>query len=143
MKSKQTRHPKKNIFLNDKIKHKHVIPCKKIMQKLQVNSLTQCKMKFQYLITYNMKLQNTSFFRQTQSLPKCQTAESLYLTLNPYLMCGSSITSIKPLLAFTRTDPEYPEKDYLNAVTANLILNISPEQINTPLRQIWLQRRTA
>ena len=60
-----------------------------------------------------------------------------------YLMGASSITSNKPLMVFTGTDPEYSVEDYLNAVTANLILNIGPEPINTPLPQNWIQRRTA
>ena len=58
-------------------------------------------------------------------------------------MGGSSITLNKPLLVFTGTDPEFFVEDYLNAVTANLILNIGPEPINTPLRQNWIHRRTA
>ena len=70
-------------------------------------------------------------------------AESLQMTMNPYLMGGSSITSSKPLMVFTGTDPEYSVEDYLNAVTANLILNIGPEPINTPLHQNWIHRRTA
>ena len=70
-------------------------------------------------------------------------AESLQMTMNPYLMGGSSITSNKPLMLLTRTDPEYSVEDYLNAVTANLISNIGPEPINTPLHQNWIHRRTA
>ena len=70
-------------------------------------------------------------------------AESLQMTMNPYLMGGSSITSNKPLMIFTGTDPEYSVEDYLNAVKANLILNIGPEPINTPLHQNWIHRRTA
>ena len=70
-------------------------------------------------------------------------AESLQMTMNPYLMGGSSVTSNKPLMVFTGTDPEYSVEDYLNAVTANLILNIGREPINTPLHQNWLYRRTA
>ena len=70
-------------------------------------------------------------------------AESLQMTMNPYLKGGSSITSNKPLMAFTGTDPEYSVEDYLNAVTANLILNIGPEPINTPLHQNWKYTRTA
>ena len=58
-------------------------------------------------------------------------------------MGGSSITSNKPLMVFTGTDPEYSIEDYLNAVTANLILNIGSEPINTPLHQNWKHRRTA
>ena len=70
-------------------------------------------------------------------------AESLQMTMNPYLMGGSSKTSNKPLMVFTGTDPEYSVEDYLNAVTANLILNIGPEPINTPLHQNWIHRCTA
>ena len=70
-------------------------------------------------------------------------AETLEMTMNPYLMGGSSITSNKPLMVFTGTDPEYSVEDYLNAVTANLILNIGREPINTPLHQNWIHRRTA
>ena len=41
-------------------------------------------------------------------------AESLQMTMNPYLMGGSSITSNKSLMVFTGTDPEYSVEDYLN-----------------------------
>ena len=44
-------------------------------------------------------------------------AESLQMTMNPYFIGGSSITSNKPLMVFTGTDPEYSVEDYLNAVT--------------------------
>ena len=70
-------------------------------------------------------------------------AESLLMTMNPYLMGGSSISSNKPLRVFTGTDPEYYVEDNLNAVRANLILNIRPEPVNTPLHQNWIHRRTA
>ena len=46
-------------------------------------------------------------------------------------------------MVFTGTDPEYSVEDYLNAVTANLILIIGLEPINTPLHQSWIHRRTA
>ena len=36
-------------------------------------------------------------------------AESLQMTMNPYLMGGSSISSNKPLMVFTGTDPEYSD----------------------------------
>ena len=70
-------------------------------------------------------------------------AESLQMTMNPYLMGGLSITSNKPLMVFTGTDPEYSVEDYSNAVTANLILNIGAEPINTSLDQNWIHGRTA
>ena len=47
------------------------------------------------------------------------------------------------MMVFTGTDPEYSVEDYLIAVTANLVLNIGPEPINTPLHQNWIHRRTA
>ena len=46
-------------------------------------------------------------------------------------------------MIFTGTDPEHSVEDYLNAVTANLILNMGPEPINKPLSQNWIHRRTA
>ena len=71
------------------------------------------------------------------------TAESLQMTMNPYLMGGSSTTSNNPMMVFTGTDPEKSVEDYLNAVTANLILNTGPEPVNTPLHQNWILRLTA
>ena len=71
------------------------------------------------------------------------TVVSHQMTLIPYLMSGSPITSDKPLMVFTRTDPEYSVEDYLNAVTANLILNIGSETLNTPSHQNWMHRRRA
>ena len=70
-------------------------------------------------------------------------AESLQMTMSPHLMGGSSITSSKPLMVFTGTDPEYSVEDYLNAVRANLILNIGPEPLTTPLHQKWIHKRIA
>ena len=70
-------------------------------------------------------------------------AESLQMTMNPYPIGGSSITSNKPLMVFTGTDPEYSVEYYLNAVTANSISNIGPEPVITPLHQNWIHRRTA
>ena len=58
-------------------------------------------------------------------------------------MGGLSKTSNKPLIAFTSKDPEYSVEDFLNAVTANLILNKGPEPVITPLHQNWIHRRTA
>ena len=70
-------------------------------------------------------------------------AESLPKTINPYLIGSSSISSHKPLMVFTETDPEYSVEDHLYALTANLILNIGLEPVNTPLHQNWIHRRTA
>ena len=91
-----------------------------------------------YLQRHEIKKNQLSHFSQMPN-----AAESLQMTMTPYLMGGSSITSNKQLMVFTGTDPEYSVEDYLNAVTANLILNIGPEPINTPLHQNWIHRRTA
>ena len=69
--------------------------------------------------------------------------ESLQMTMNPYLMGGSAIQPNEPLMVFTGTEPEYSVEDNLDAVTANLILNIGPEPINMPIHQNWIHRRTA
>ena len=82
------------------------------------------------------------FYLQQHEITKSQltnfsqmpnAAESIQITMKLYLMGGSSKTSNKPLMAFTGAYPEYSVEDYLNAVTANLILNIGPEPLNTPL----------
>ena len=65
------------------------------------------------------------------------------MTMNPFLVGGSSISSNKPLMVFTGTDPENSVEDYWNAVTAKMILNIGLEPVNTPLHQNWIHRRTA
>ena len=70
-------------------------------------------------------------------------AESLQKTMNPDIKGGSTITSNKPLMVFTGTDPEYSVEGYLNAVTANLFLNVGLEPNKTPFHQNWIHRRTA
>ena len=83
------------------------------------------------------KTQSTNF----SQIPNA--AESLQMTLNPLPSDRFSISSNKPLMVFTGTDLEYAVEDYLKAVTANLILNIGPEPINTTLHQNWIHRRKA
>ena len=46
-------------------------------------------------------------------------------------------------MIFTITDHECSVDDYLYAVTANLVLNIGPESVKTPLLQNWINKRTA
>ena len=56
-----------------------------------------------------------SFYLQQHEITKSQlrnfsqmphAAESLQMTMNPYLMGGSSITSKKPLMIITGKDPD-------------------------------------
>ena len=46
-------------------------------------------------------------------------------------------------MVFTGIDPEHSVEDYLNAVTANLILNIGHEPVKTRLHQNSIHSRTA
>ena len=46
-------------------------------------------------------------------------------------------------MVFTGTDPEYSVEDYLNAVTAKLILSRGPEPVNTPPHRSWLHKCAA
>ena len=63
--------------------------------------------------------------------------------MTPYLMGGSFVTSYKPLMVFTGTDPKYLVEDYLKVVRASLILKFSPEPVNRAVHQNWIQRSTA
>ena len=47
------------------------------------------------------------------------------------------------IFPITETDPKHSVEDYLNAVTATLILNIGPEPVNIPPHQNWIHRCTA
>ena len=94
-------------------------------------------------LPYYLQQHEITKSQQTNFSQMPHAAESLQMTMNPYLMGGSSITSNKPLMVFTGTDPEYLVEDYLNAVTAKLILNIGHESVNMPPHQNWIPRRTA
>ena len=80
-----------------------------------------------------MKLQET---QPTSFSQKPNAAESLQMTMNHIL------SSNKPLMGFSGTDPDYSVIDCLNAITAILNLNIGPEPVKTPLCQNWIHRRT-
>ena len=109
-----------------------------LMHSYQLTQMQNEKPLPYYLQQHEITKNRLSIFSQMPN-----AAESLQKTMNPDLMGGSSTTSNKPLMLFTGKDPEYSVEDYLNAVTANLILNIRPEPINTPLHQNWIHRRTA
>ena len=55
-----------------------------------------------YLQQHEITKSQFTNFSQTPN-----AAESLQMTMNPYLMGGSSITSNKLLMVITGTDPEY------------------------------------
>ena len=110
---------------------------------MTMHSYQQTQMQNELPLPYYLQQHETTKNQLTNFSQIPNAAESLQMTMNPYLMGGSSITSNKPLMVFTETDPEYSVAGYLNAVTAKLILSIGPEPINTPLHQNWIHRRTA
>ena len=59
-----------------------------------------------YLQQYEITKNQLSNFSQ-----KPNAAESLQMTMNPYLISGLSITSNKSLMVFTGTDPKYSVED--------------------------------
>ena len=63
--------------------------------------------------------------------------------MRPHHMSGSSITSKKPLMVITGAYPEFSGEDFLESVTANFILKIGPEPMNTHSHQNWIHRQTA
>ena len=94
-------------------------------------------------LSYNLQQHEISKIQFTNFTHITNAAESLQMSINPYFMGGSSITSYKPLMLFTGADPENSVEDYLTAVTAKLILNLGPKTISTTLHQIWIHSRTA
>ena len=98
---------------------------------MSMHSYQPTQMQNEILLPYYLQQHEITKNQLSNFSQMPNAAESLQMILNPYLMGGSSITSNKPLMIFTGTDPEYSVEDYLNAVTANLILNIGPEPINT------------
>ena len=132
----ESKHNKRNIiftktnFITTKYQNANKKPTEN--SKLSVKS----NEKPSFITSLLTKLQLTNF-TQIQ-----KTAESHQMTMNSYLMDGSSITSNKPLMVLTRLDPEFSVENYLNAVTANIVLNIRPEPINTTLHKNWIYRLT-
>ena len=108
-----------------------------------MHSYQRTQMQKKIPLPYYLQQHEITITQLTKFSQIPNAAESLQLTMNLYFIRGSSVTSNKTLMAFTGTDPKYSVEDYLNAVTANLILNIGPEPIITPLHQNWIHRRTA
>ena len=98
-----------------------------------MNSYQPTQMQIEIPLPYYFQQHKITQNQLTNFSQMPNAAESLQMTMNPYIMGGSSIISNKPLMVFTDTDPEYSVEDYLNAITANLIINIGPEPINKPL----------
>ena len=116
----------------------------KIQNPVNIDYYQPTQMQNEIPLPYYLQQHEITKSQLTKFSQMPNAAESFKMTMNLYLMGGSSITSNKPLMVFIDgTDPEYSVNDYLNAVTASLILNIRPEPINTPYHQNWIHRRTA
>ena len=73
-------------------------------------------MKNKILLSYYLQQHEITKTQLTNFTQIPNTAESLQMTMNSYLMAGSPKTSNKPLTVFTGTDHEYSVEDYLNAI---------------------------
>ena len=59
----------------------------------------------------------------------------------PYL--GGSVPMQQSLRPFDGTDPTYTTEDFLNAITANMVMTAGPEQTDSPYHDAWLLKRIA
>ena len=63
---------------------------------------------------------------QTPSLVVRQNSQKIY----PYLR--ASVPMQQSLRSFDGTDPTYTTEDFLNAITANMVIRAGPEQTDSP-----------
>ena len=59
----------------------------------------------------------------------------------PYL--GGSVPMQQFLRPFDGTDPSYTTEDFLNAITANMVMTAGPEQTESPYHKAWILKRSA
>ena len=56
---------------------------------------------------------------------------------------GCSVPMQQSLRPFDGTDPTYTIEDFLNAITANMVLTAGPEQTDSPFQEAWILKRYA
>ena len=59
----------------------------------------------------------------------------------PYL--GGSVPMQQSLRQLDGTDPTYTTEDFLNAITANMVMTARPEQTDSPFHEAWILKRIA
>ena len=59
----------------------------------------------------------------------------------PYL--GGLVPMQQCLRLFDGTDHTYTTEDFLNAITANLVMTTGPEQTDSPFHEAWNLKRIA
>ena len=74
---------------------------------------------------------------QTPSLVVRRNTQIMY----PYL--GSLVPMQQSLRPFDGTDPTYTTEDFLNAITANMVMTAGPEQTDSPYHEAWILKRIA
>ena len=47
----------------------------------------------------------------------------------------------RSLIPFDDTDPFYTTENFLNAITANMVMTAGPEQIDSPYHESWILKR--
>ena len=58
-----------------------------------------------------------------------------------YHYLGGSVPMRKYIRPFACTDPTYTTKDFLNAITANMVMAARPEQTDSPFHEAWILKR--
>ena len=59
----------------------------------------------------------------------------------PYL--GGSVPMQESVRPFDGTDPTYTTEDFLNTITANMVMTAGPEQTDSPFHETWILKRIA
>ena len=59
----------------------------------------------------------------------------------PYL--GGLVPTQQSLRPFDSTDPAYTTENFLNAITANIVMTAGPEQTDSLFHEAWIQKRIA
>ena len=59
----------------------------------------------------------------------------------PYM--GGSVPMQQSLRPFDGTDNTYTTEDFLNAITANMVMTAGPEQTDSPYHEAWFLKRIA
>ena len=87
---------------------------------INTQSYQPTQMQNEILLPFYLQEHETTKTQLTFFSRKPNAAESLQMTMIPYLMGGSSISSNEPLMVFTGTDLENSIEIYLNAVSSNM-----------------------
>ena len=60
-----------------------------------------------------------------------------------YPNLGGSVPMQQSLRPFDGTDPTYTTEDFINAITANMVMTEVQEQTDSPFHEAWILKRIA